>query len=413
MSQLSPDQHARIKAALGKSARQRLADTDLWPAIEQQAQAMPLPITNPAPLLAASTPTNQPHRAPRFSPATAVIAIAVLMVVGLLTSALLPAFTQPAPIAAPVASNSASSAAPGSLLISTPYTITVPYQEPGDINLMSAVMAQRAQPVDISKTINGYTLTINKVYADANVIMVRCSISGANQAAVDYDTIALSSGPSAVRNDGVMDSFSGKKGSPSECALQFDATTLNANASNINLRLSANLIAHPDISNLGANAPIPAKQTLAGPFVFDFNVVVGSDIRIVNVGQTVEAQGIAFTMERLIITPGETRMVVRYTLPDANPSLLWNPIIAAEGANWATSYSDNYPRYQGSMDIKSEGPGSQLADGSAIYQITGNLYDKTGPWTVTVKQLHSADKTTDKDQYLTGPWVFQFNVPAN
>lgn len=275
--------------------------------------------------------------------------------------------------------------------------------------LISVAMAKRSQPIGISQTLNGYTLTIEKVYADANTIMVRCSISGANQADVDYETVALTSGTSAAHSDGVASSSSGKKDAPSECALQFDATTLKTDAPDLNLHLSANLVSRPDTSNLGPNDPIPPKQTVAGPFVFDFNVAIVSDIRIVNVGQTVEAQGIAFTLERLIITPGETHIVVRYTTPD--PNLQWHPIIAADGANWATANSDNYPLYRGSMDLKDDGAVSQLPDGSLAYVITGNLYDKTGPWTVTVKELDSVDKQ-DNEQRIKGPWVFQFNVPA-
>ncbi len=415
MSQLPPNQHQRIKSALGKYASQRLVNNDLWPAIQQQVQTLPLPTAYHTPLYSAAPPANQPQRSPRPSLTTAAISVAVLIAIGLLTYALLPALTQPISqqrkpvVSAPAASNPNASSAPGPLMFSTPYTITEPYRDLSDQNLMTTVMSQRAQPINLSQTINGYTLTIKKVYVDANIIVVRCSYSGPNEAEIGYDTITLTSGGSAAINQGVGSTGNRKTG-PRECAMDFDATSLKPITPSINLHLSANLLQWRDISS--PDYRTQPKVTLAGPFVFDFNVAVIQDSRIVNVGQTVVAHGTAFTLERLIITPGETRIAVRYIAPDSNPNLQWRPVIAAEGADWATMNSDNYPRYRYSMDLKGDGAVSQLPDSSTAYQITGNLYDKVGPWTVTVKELDSYDVVSGKEQHIAGPWVFQFDVPA-
>lgn len=417
MSQLPPEQRQRVKSALGKYARQRLTDTDLWPAIQAQAQNVH-PISAEAAEYFTATPTPTPAaRPPRLNLATMAISASVLLIIALLTYALLPAFTHPvargntAAMPAPSGSgdstrNSAPLTGATPALFSTPVTVTEEASN-DDQNLMTAAQSNAAQPLSLTETVNGYTVTLKKVYADTNIIVVSCSIDGPIAPQLRHDSVTLTAAGNAARVEGTMGTFQDKS-TASKCAMQFDTPASTGQANQINLHLTASLLQR--VNPNGDNTPPPA--TLAGPFNFDFTALVSDQVRVVNVGQTVVAGGIAFTLERLVITPGETNVIIRYTRPDPNPNLQWHPAIGIEGADWATFNSPNYGHNRSKVDSLGEGATSPLPDGSESYSFTANLYKYTGAWTLTVKDIYSVDVTNDAEQHYSGPWTFQFNVPG-
>jgi hypothetical protein len=82
----------------------------------------------------------------------------------------------------------------------------------------------------------------------------------------------------------------------------FDTTGLKGVSSDFNLNLSIRVL---DWTEPGLNAPV------AGAFTFNFTVPVHPGT-VINVNQTVEAAGYTFTLDKVLISPWETRAVIRF-----------------------------------------------------------------------------------------------------
>jgi len=159
--------------------------------------------------------------------------------------------------------------------------------------------------------------------------------------------------------------------------------------------------------------PVP-EGAIVGIFTFDFSVpfIPG---RVAEVNQTVEAAGVAMCLERVVVTPSETRAYLRFDSPGGEVEW-WMPIamLQAPGED-----DKSYAGYVGSY-----GPASYQ------YGFLAPLYERRGEWTLTVtelvgtdigglesrinRQADSAVVSVDIAEFqtrLAGPWVFRFRVP--
>ncbi len=141
------------------------------------------------------------------------------------------------------------------------------------------------------------------------------------------------------------------------------------------------------------------EEQVGGPFNFSFSVPF-IPARVAQPDQTVTASGVAMALERLSVTPSETRVFLRYDPPNGQTELDWYPIVEIEGAMQSV---------QGSR---------KLSDNTWSYSFFAPLYDRQGEWTVTVKELVGMEPVPKmqpgeqpKQVRLAGPWVFHFTVP--
>ena len=143
--------------------------------------------------------------------------------------------------------------------------------------------------------------------------------------------------------------------------------------------------------------PTPEEEAIVGPFTFDFSVpfIPG---RVAEVNQTVEAAGVAVRLERVVVTPSETRAYLRFD-PPGGAEMGWTAIVTLKAPGDESGQSGFY-------SVKDDPPVHQ-------YGFLAPLYDRYGEWTLTVTELVGTDLTQQpsEDIRLAGPWVFRFRVP--
>lgn len=259
-----------------------------------------------------------------------------------------------------------------------------------------------AQELDLSQTIDGVTVKLERAYADSNVVLVGFTVSGPKARYYsDFGELSTTDGQDIPGMAGIgtvpgSDIILGNWGTSERVAVinAFDAASIKGTPSELNLRLTTSV----------ADSPIPGEnQASAGPFTFDFKVPFHAG-NVIKVGQTVEAAGVPIKLEQVVISPWATRAVFSFSPPYdniRNRPLLVTSLQPAGG------------------DSRNSGLGKTQEASSAEFFI-GDLTGKSGEWTVTVKELvfppepgsqkagtHPASDT----KRLAGPWVFHIQVP--
>jgi len=370
----------QVTKILREIAEQEVPDNvDLWPAIRARVQ-----------------PQRRSSRWAQLMPATrlgwAFLALALFLTFGAVTYAV-----------APVVSR-------------------LFQQEAG---LRHVEQANLVQELNLSQTIDGVTVTLERAYADANRIVIGFTIKDPNGQRYDaYRRLTLTDAAGTVFSGTIGFGVTGQSDilqvslPPGEGAdvICFDAAPVEGAPVELDLRLVMELEkfvlppaalepsstpdsppAEPPMVVVLEPLPTPEEEAIVGPFTFDFSVpfIPG---RVAEVNQTVEAAGVAVHLERVVVTPSETRAYLRFDSPSGGAEG-WIPIamLQAPGED-----GKSYAGYVGSY-----GPASYQ------YGFLAPLYDRQGEWTLTVTELLGTDLTQQpsKDIRLAGPWVFRFRVP--
>ena len=349
------------------------ATLDLWPAIRAQVQ-----------------PRRRPSRWARIVPATrlgwAFLALALSLAFGAVAYAVAPVLSR------------------------------VFQMEAG---LQHIEQADLVQELDLSQTVDRVTVTLEQAYADTNRIVVGFTIKGPTGQRYEARHLTLTDAASTVFPGTVGYGVSGQsdilKASlpPGEGAyvLAFDAAAVKGAPDDLDLRLvmeveelvlppdapgpfptSSGSPAEPPESMVVELQPMP-EGAIVGPFTFDFSVpfIPGSAIEVQH---TVEAAGVAVRLERIVVTPSETRAFLCFDPPDGDDKE-WTPIATLDAADESVP-TVNEPGEEGCYRCDFFAP----------------LYDHQGEWTLTVTELVGFDLVPPWGQTrLVGPWVFHFHVP--
>jgi hypothetical protein len=312
-----------------------------------------------------------------------------------------------------------------------------------DAGLRQVEQANLVQELNLSQTVDGVTVTLERAYADANRIVVGFTIKGPNGQRYDARHLTLTDAAGTAFSGMVGYGVTGQSDilqvslPPGEGAdvICFDAAPVQGAPAELDLRLvmevrefvlpldapepPLNPISPPDeppASMVVEALPVPEGDIL-GLFTFEFSVpfIPG---RVAEVNQTVEAAGVAVRLERVVITPSETRAYLRFDWPSGEVEW-WMPIamLQAPGED-----GKSYAGYVGSY-----GPASYQ------YGFLAPLYDRHGEWTLTVTELVGEDidrlesqilrqadsavvlvdaaEAAEFQTRLAGPWVFRFRVP--
>lgn len=174
------------------------------------------------------------------------------------------------------------------------------------------------QPIDQSQTIDGFTVTVRRAYADANRVIIAYTI----EMPPEYGPFDITAREMRLTTaDGTElpwpqygvgyvfgDSNIGSMYS-------FDAAAIQGAPAELTLHLTMR-----DVMAVRKDTPLPEPGTtmvdrlphitIPGPFEFDFTVpfIAG---RVAELNQTVTANGVPLTLERVVVTPSETRTIVR------------------------------------------------------------------------------------------------------
>jgi hypothetical protein len=292
---------------------------------------------------------------------------------------------------------------------------------PVDVGLDHVEQADLVQELNLSQTVDDVTVTLEQAYADANRVVIGLTIKDPDDERYEPRHLTLTDAAGTVFpwafGYGVIGGSDIFKVSlpPGEKAdiFVFDAAAVTGAPKELDLRLVMELeelvlptdvpSPSPTLAGPPAEPPEPMvvellpmpKGGTVGPFTFDFSVpfIPG---RTIEVQQTAEAAGVAVTLQRVVVTPSETRATLCFDPPDAG-NKEWHVITPGDG-----------------QDL-SGGAVSQLSGtGEECHRVIylGALASRSGTWTLTVTELVGFDPAGQGEQTrLAGPWVFRFRVP--
>ena len=270
-----------------------------------------------------------------------------------------------------------------------------------------------SQEMDISQTINGVTVRVQRAYADNNVVLLGYTVSGPTDYLTVHDKLITTDGQS-LPGQGAMGFKPGStevfdNWAPTERLAvvdTFDTSSLSGVSAELNLNLTVPV---QDWTN-----PIPgiAGAPVVGVFTFNFSVPVHPG-KIVDVNQTVQAAGIPITLQRVEISPYQTKVV-------------FQPLPQEVQDSGAIPTQITLKMQSGkSIENSSGGKQGELL----VSYFMGDFTGQHGDCTLTISELVSPGFDITQATQLpgnpgvyyctdcppsprvSGPWVFHFKVP--
>ena len=230
--------------------------------------------------------------------------------------------------------------------------------------------------VHLTRTAGPYTVTLQKLYADANNIVVGYTIDGTNinlaSALSAWPTLTVI--PSGQTLQVSLATFTNNSGSVAVLAY-FDAASIQGDPQQLNLRIV--IPVGKATTTFNQTTPFRAGKT-------------------VEVNQTVTSNGHALTLDRVVITPSETRTYF-ITYPDT--TLVLDGSLSAAGKTYGPWSAPGWPPSTNGMMYRSKVYPGYLG-------FLDNLQNDTVPWTLKVNGyslLNNSLKVTDT-------WQFTFTV---
>lgn len=260
------------------------------------------------------------------------------------------------------------------------------------------------QPVHESRQVGDFTVTIQDVYADANRVIIG-------------DTVAVPAGHGyngfEFINPVLTDQFgtvlttrggygSGVRGTAGADLVWYDAGPITQHPATLRLHLSADGIG----GEVHAGSPDVASFQALGPLAFDFTVPFNAG-RVAELHQSQTVGGATVTLERVVVTPSETRVYLSGVGPGSIATLAVNA--------WSSD-----PNQGNALGPSS---GWVTDDGLTTMSYEDALASEHGQWTLTVSVTNAVGAavptpfvpggTSQKAVWATsgGPWAFHFNVP--
>jgi len=298
-----------------------------------------------------------------------------------------------------------------------------------DPSLQDVEQAGLFQELNLSQNVGGLTVTLQRAYADANRIVVAYTVSSPAGQRYDPGDVTLTDATGTVFPGMAGIGVTGKSDllqvelppGTGSYVTSFDAAAVQGAPAELRLRLTLKLEeivlptpvpnapptadsrpAEPPPSIVVTLEPMP-RGTLVGPFTFDFSVpfIPG---RVALVRESARVAGVTVQLERVVVTPSETRAVLCFDPPDGE-SERWVPVATLEtgdGRNAGTGAS---------AGLIVSGATIERA-GCYRYSFLVPLADWHGEWKLAVTELVGMDPTRpDGQTRIQGPWVFRFHVP--
>jgi len=258
----------------------------------------------------------------------------------------------------------------------------------------------RGEEIGLSQTVDGYTVTIDRAYADATRLALAISVvdelerAGTTQISafstiVTDDTGEYESGGGAVsRPDGAYAAVNVAWKQPAELPLPAGPRQLHVVLPFILVRDDSTPPPETGVDEDGDDWD--PWHRVAGPWTFDFELTVDGGTTVTP-DAVAEIDGVRVSVPRLIAASDIVRVEMRIDgdLPPGD----WSPI-------GEVRHGDRVLRLVfGDNDA---GP-----DGMVAFMTDGGVPNASGEWTVTIKELISMSG----DERLAGPWVLKFSAP--
>jgi hypothetical protein len=258
----------------------------------------------------------------------------------------------------------------------------------------------RGEDIGLSQTVDGYTVTIDRAYADAARLALAISVvdererPGTTQimafstVVTDQDGEYESGGGATSRPDGKFAAVNVAWKQPAMLPLPAGPRQLHVVLPFIMVRDDSTPPRETGVDEDG-NEWDPWHR-VAGPWTFDFELNVDGGTTVTP-DAVAEIDGVRVSVPRLIAASGIVRVEMR--IDGDLPAGDWTPIGEVSHGGKVL------PFVMGDLDA---GP-----DGMLAFMTDGGVPDASGEWTVTIKELISGSS----DERLAGPWVLEFSAP--
>jgi hypothetical protein len=253
----------------------------------------------------------------------------------------------------------------------------------------------RGVELNLSQTVDGYRVTLDRAYADATRLALAISVvderrrPGITQlsafGAVVTDVSGEYGGIGAVSTpDGPYAAVNVAWKTPAVLPLPSGRRAFHVVLPSIQVR---------DDSTPPPNADAVGWMPwhdVAGPWTFDFEMDVDGGTTVTPNG-VADANGTRATLTRLIAAPSIIRVDLR--IDGTAGASGWNPV--------------GEVRHDG--HVRQFVVGSFEPDGTIALMTDGGVGDASGHWTVIFTSLSPSDEANPKP--TTGPWIMEFDVP--
>jgi hypothetical protein len=256
----------------------------------------------------------------------------------------------------------------------------------------------RGDEIGLSQTVDGYTVTIDRAYADATRLALAISVvdelerAGTTQISA-YSTIVTdeageyeSGGGAVSRPDGAYAAVNVAWKQPAELPLPAGPRQLHVVIPFIQVRDDST---PPPDTDGDANEWDPWHR-VAGPWTFDFELMVDGGTTVTP-DAVAGIDGVRVSVHRLIAASGIVRVELRI---DGNlPPGDWTPVGEVRHGDRVL------PFVVGDLAAGS--------DGMLAFMTDGGVPNASGEWTVMIKELINGSG----DERLPGPWILTFTAP--
>ena len=270
--------------------------------------------------------------------------------------------------------------------------------------------------INLSKTIEGISVTVDRAYFDNNRIGIEYTVSGLPASASEgpprfepQATLMDARDPTSPQLGFPMAGGSGVRADSQIKGLEvppdvvkevvgFDVTEAQADASGMQLLFVVS-VAEPVWEG-----NVSWQERTIGPYIFNFGVpfVPRKDIRVIQVGSTVEVAGVSVRLEEVTITPAAVKALLRVSRSPEQVRMGLKPMLVMlrVPGEWP---SDKPLPEAYVVTTLGDIPNTSLARFHVHWEV------EPGEWTLTVTNLYGT--SDDGDQVVNGPWVFRFQVP--
>jgi hypothetical protein len=193
-------------------------------------------------------------------------------------------------------------------------------QNPG---LNQVLENKLGQEVNLSKTVNSFTVTIKYLYADTNRVVIAYVINGSPKLNYNPAALATLTDDNGIALPLIGGEYGGVVNGTTAEIKWYNTSSLNPNSTELKLRFQVlSIVINSLLSTETESGQSVIRQTNAeisqGPFTFDLSVPFEAGKRQVEPDQKVTVNGISVTLERVLISPSETRVYLRGIQPPAD-----------------------------------------------------------------------------------------------
>lgn len=252
----------------------------------------------------------------------------------------------------------------------------------------------RGTEVGLSQTVDGYTVTIDRAYADATRLALAISVvdererPGTTQV-MAFSTVVTDAAGEYTSGGGAVSRPDGAYAAVNIAWKQPPILPLPSGPRELHVVLPFIMVRGDEMPPADADAVEWTPWVrVPGPWTFDFEIDVDGGTAIEPLA-VADVDGVRVTVPRLIAASSVVRIEMR--IDGDLPAGAWSPIgeVRHDGRTLRFVLLAMEP------------------DGSVVIQTDAGVDDASGHWTVDVAEIQGGPT----DERLAGPWILEFDVP--